>query len=182
MVLILSDDEDYSTNMVIDWLVYFKAPFIRINPTNAIHVKEISIGKGGYNMAFEVRMLNGEKVHIDTSKISAFWYRRGVFNMNTQCLPVTPDSYEVVNEINAEIRSQNRTLSDYFNFFFKHYGKHLGSYNDNMTNKLSNLGIAKSVGLDIPETRILNEKAAVTAFLKQHKKLIAKPASQGIYF
>jgi len=45
MLLILSDDHDESTNQVINWLLYLKIPYFRINDTCSILVDYLTTNK-----------------------------------------------------------------------------------------------------------------------------------------
>ncbi len=42
MILIISEENDYSTNEVIDWLSFYKKKYLRIN-TNEINDSNINI-------------------------------------------------------------------------------------------------------------------------------------------
>lgn len=43
MVLIISEEKDLITNDVIDWLIYYNYPFIRINPTTKVEIENFII-------------------------------------------------------------------------------------------------------------------------------------------
>ena len=42
-IFVLSDEDDGTTDEVLDWLSYYNYPFLRLNRTSEIHVKSIYI-------------------------------------------------------------------------------------------------------------------------------------------
>ena len=52
-ILIISNEEDSSTDDVIDWLKYRSIPFKRINPPNLFDVNIINAGPKGYSFKLE---------------------------------------------------------------------------------------------------------------------------------
>jgi hypothetical protein len=73
MILILSSDDDQSTNGVIDWIHFYGCEFIRINPSDII--SELHIDEN-FNCSFKV---NDKKVCL--KEVTSFWYRRGHLNL-----------------------------------------------------------------------------------------------------
>ena len=74
MILVLSEDKDYSTNQVLDWIKYFGKSYIRINGSNLITIKEIKITNTEVNVKFEVKLHNGEIIVVDSNEITFYWY------------------------------------------------------------------------------------------------------------
>ncbi len=71
MVLIFSEQADYSTFQVIRWLKSFHVDYFRLNKEDDVSVKKIDLLND--IMLFEV---NGKE--LDLSKINVVWYRRGL--------------------------------------------------------------------------------------------------------
>ena len=177
MILVLSEDKDYSTNQVLDWIKYFGKSYIRINGSNLITIKEIKITNTEVNVKFEVKLHNGEIIVVDSNEITSYWYRRGFFISKHEDIHIFDKIMQ--DELNAEIREQERTYLDYLNFYFVNNKRRLGNCEDNATDKLKNLQIAKSIGISIPDTRILGSKKELQEFFLKKGSLISKPASQG---
>ena len=70
MILILSMDMDKSTDDVIDWLIYFNLPFVRINSTDLVQYKEEIL----WSMNND-HLKIGNKV-MDLNSISVGWTRK----------------------------------------------------------------------------------------------------------
>src|SRR6187549_3771747 len=78
MVLIQSDSHDLSTQEVIDWLVYYNCPFVRINTEDKVTL--ISFTLNNQNTDFEIKIVKyktNEIFYLLYSEISFYWYRRG---------------------------------------------------------------------------------------------------------
>lgn len=69
MILIFSITDDYSTAMVINWLLHLKKKFIRINEDT--DAKLISITEKDF-----IININGKTIH--SNEITKIWYRRGI--------------------------------------------------------------------------------------------------------
>ncbi|WP_237274251.1 grasp-with-spasm system ATP-grasp peptide maturase [Tenacibaculum ovolyticum] len=176
MILILSDKFDQSTNAVIDWLLYFNYPFFRINENDLCEITEISIGLK------DKIILKVNNKTIDFDEISHYWYRRGEFNIQIPNFLFTNEVSMFEEEIDRNTKEEVITIVEFLNVFLNGK-KNLGSYFDNFTNKLSNLKIAKSCGLSIPETLISSKKELVKKFYdEENKKIITKALSQTIMF
>ncbi len=78
MVLIISDEYDLSTNLVIDYLKYNRVNFVRINDIDRVMIKNITISNGAINYQLIVSTSEG-LMEIDSDKIESYWYRRGWF-------------------------------------------------------------------------------------------------------
>lgn len=67
MVLILGEEQDETTNDVIDWLWYHGKEVIRINREDDVQIHELDAGKF---------VLHLEDQIIDSDQADSFWYRR----------------------------------------------------------------------------------------------------------
>ena len=171
MVLILSEEHDQSTNIVIDWLVHFKKPFIRINDTDSCTIKKI-------DLTTDEIIITVAGHEINFNDISAYWYRRGNFNI---ALPDDIPNHPFQDEIRRNLKRELSILVDYLHLALMKK-KHVGCFFDNYTNKLQHLILAKKCGLQIPNTLISSEKEVVIDFLDQEKEVITKAISETIMF
>ncbi len=189
MVLILTNEDDYSTNEVIDWLIHYNADFRRINGGEYLLIDEIEIGNSPEASDITIVTQDGERLSF--REIKAYWYRRGEIRIH-------PESH-IQNELFAlplkDIDSKNELKNgtgflDYFNGEIGDLSKYLnsylqgipsiGSFFHNYTNKLENLRIAESCGLTIPETLITGNKSNAAAFIVKHGRTIGKAIRNGI--
>src|SRR5690554_7302076 len=74
MILILSDENDISTEQVIDWLVFYKQKYIRLNRTDILTFEDIFLDENG---EFDFTIYTQRYGRFKYSEIDSFWYRRG---------------------------------------------------------------------------------------------------------
>ncbi|MCB9355610.1 MAG: hypothetical protein H6575_13660 [Lewinellaceae bacterium] len=74
MILIVSENEDHSTSQVIQWLIYYKAKFVRVNKGDTLTLQGVHISN---NKVCRFVFLSKERGKIDLGDITAIWYRRG---------------------------------------------------------------------------------------------------------
>lgn len=179
MVLILSEDKDYTTNIVIDWIDRLGSEFIRINPTNEIKIKSIDIDKKDFELEINI---NGKIKTLKSKDISSYWYRRGSLKEIPYNIEISNKYKKVgtlIHEINLESRQEYQALIETLNYCFENNVKSIGAYFHNSTNKLINLIIAKELGIDIPDSKVISEKKELIKFFNKHKRIISKQVGQG---
>ena len=142
MILILSEEQDQSTDDVIDWLIYYKKKFIRINYED--FVTRIYMDKSNINLCFENKIL-------DFDAINSFWNRRGLIN------------YEKLKKIGNTNDVQKRHLIDEWkiidNYIHFKLCKKKGIINPKENiNKLIVLDVAQAVGLLTPDFFIADKR------------------------
>jgi ATP-GRASP peptide maturase of grasp-with-spasm system len=173
MILIVSSSTDNSTNDVIDWLISWKAKFIRINETDNLAFINYDSTKGSL-----VIRVNGKEV--DLTDITGYWYRRGTAQDNVHSNEIAVNSeLEIDMQLyrERELRKVNQLLQLYL---FKL--PHIGSQSHNHTNKIHNLELARRAGMSVPSTIIATTKKQVQAFLKEHPEgIISKAIYQGFH-
>ncbi|CAM1356380.1 grasp-with-spasm system ATP-grasp peptide maturase [Tenacibaculum ascidiaceicola] len=176
MILILSDQFDQSTNVVIDWLKYFNVPFFRINENDLCEIVEISIGSIN-----RILIKINNKV-IDLNEVSSYWYRRGQFKIKIPKFLANNETAIFESKINKNTNEEIITIVEFVNIFLDNK-RSLGRYFDNFTNKLSNLRTAKLCGLSVPETIISSKKKQIKSFyVREKEEIITKALSQTIMF
>ncbi|WP_394758302.1 grasp-with-spasm system ATP-grasp peptide maturase [Flavobacterium sp.] len=171
MVLIISDKDDLSTHEVIDWLRYYKIPFLRISKEDNIIFNKIFLGNNETDIDFYINQ-NLYKL----TDFKAFWYRRGHYNF---FLKELEGNTSIIKQANAHLRTELKELADYFRSYVAE--RSINKYDDIYFNKLKTLKIAANLGIRIPESIITNEKKELLNFLKRKKNIITKNYSQGVF-
>jgi ATP-GRASP peptide maturase of grasp-with-spasm system len=167
MILIVSEEKDHTTNDVIDWLFSWQKPFLRINETDVINVKEIVINQKKTDIFFSV---NKEKTIYSIKKFTAYWYRRG--NIKLSISFINKD-FEISKEINNYLNLENSRLEHFFISQLNKIPNRIGSVFELNNNKLNNLIIAKEVGLLIPDAKIITTSEQLNLATK-NKQYISK--------
>lgn len=148
MVLILSQKDDFTTNLIQDWLYYYKKTFKRVNG----YFHDISF----HNEGVLLKSKEGEKeISVNINEITSYWYRRG----------------RVLKDIftnNPILNSENNITEEYISYLLESK-KSIGSFRTVDLNKLISLEIAKKTGLNIPDTYILETKNDVLNLLRNNR-------------
>lgn len=147
-VIIISESNDHFTDLVIEWLTNKVDDIIRINEEdkiNNLHIDMIS------NNSITIK---GRK--IDWHTVDYIYYRRGGFSIEKTKLP-NIKSEKVYSSVRYFLNWEWNVLNS---FLIEQLlpKETLGNFNHTPTNKLTNLSIAKAVGLKIPNTTITNVK------------------------
>lgn len=143
MLLIISNEQDTSTNHVIDWLIHYGVPFIRINGEDQFILQSFELS----DCSFECKLVNVKNNQIlDIKRVSAIWYRRGDVSLCESGVH-HHDYLGIV----SFIRQEYRVLHDFILNYFEGLPR-LDSYYRRSVNKLTVLSVAKSLGLMIPST------------------------------
>lgn len=170
MVLIISQDDERSTEDVINWLEFNNTPYIRLNNTSVLKFKKILIENDEYELVFEF-----DNKIINSSQIGNCWYRRGRLNFTFNYLEVKSD-FEIL--LNEQLKIENSFIIKFFHDYFNSKKFSLGSIFDNDTNKISNLFYANKFGLRVPDTLITSNKLDLIYFINKHKNIITKSIGQ----
>lgn len=170
MILLLSQEYEESTNNVIDWLEYYKADYIRCNGDK--------FGLDGF--FFQISNHQADKISslpVLPKDINVVWYRRWG-NMGGFSLIKDKDlDHEFCVSINNHLTHENTKLSHAFFSLFSHsfwLSKPAFYFPDD---KFLYLKTAKLVGINIPETYLLNSTLKLKEILMSGKKLITKSMS-----
>jgi ATP-GRASP peptide maturase of grasp-with-spasm system len=155
MLLILSEESDYSTSKVIDWLLFYKIKFIRVNKEDIINLE--------FKNDDIIFSLKNNKFLL--SNIKCFWYRRGFINLN------------VISTLNKEI--DNFLLEEISNIREYIYYKlnclpNINSFFNSNVNKLIVLDIARKIGLNSPSDYLVNSKIDLKRFINKNIEFSTK--------
>ena len=174
MILILTDQDEPTTDLVIDWLNFLKKKYIRISIENKITIQKVYQVSGNFEALFTVEVGNKKEI-IDTKSIQSYWYRRSElylyrFELEKNFNLKRKEQKSIQKHLDFEHLEQLRILYDILD------RKHrINSYKDNRISKLDILQKAQSVGLLIPNTIICNDKETLkTFYFENNCQLITK--------
>ena len=154
MILILSEEKDLSTVHIIEWLLYWGIPFVRINQEDRISIKRISIN---VQRKSEIILVKNGKEEISINQIKAYWYRRGFFfDEAIKCKPAQNDLI-AQEKVLSYMEEEQKKCFEYLNFVLDGLPR-IGTFDTRRVNKLKILHLAWQFGLEIPETLISSEK------------------------
>lgn len=176
MTLIFSESNDYSTNNVIDWLIFnFKVRFKRINTNNTTSLLLNTFSNDFNCNTFNIEI---ENQSINNHTIKSIWYRRGSLKLFKQNLLLENDIQIKINDI---INYENRSLSTFINYLLQPM-VNIGNPFTQDINKLYMLDIAQKVGLSVPVTTIVSKKEYLINFKNQYDKIICKTIGAALNF
>lgn len=146
MVFILSNKNDFTTNLVQDWLYHYGKDATRINS----YITDLSFRTNNIFIKSET----GEQINLND--IKSFWYRKGrvikPVNMNHQT-----------------IKSEFEITEGYISYLLGEK-KGIGNYQQAMNlNKLIVLQTARKNGLNIPDTYVLDNKEDLSNLISENK-------------
>ncbi|KQM27571.1 hypothetical protein [Chryseobacterium sp. Leaf201] len=161
MVLILSNKNDFTTNLVQDWLYYYGKEVTRINS----FIKDLSFKTN------DIFIESDAGKEISLNGIKSFWYRKGRI--------IQPK-----NTKHQTIKSEFEISEGYISYLLEDK-KGIGRYQQAMNlNKLIVLQIAKKNGLNIPNTFILDNKTDLLNLISENKdkKFVTKMKTESSMF
>lgn len=172
MILIITDNNDYSTCEVIDWLDFFKEKYIFI--TDSDFIETVNIDCDGQ---FSLR--TKEKV-IKEKSIKAVWYRRGFLNYMHENVNIKINK-SLNNAINQFLKQEKKNILEYVYWRLSHF-RHINSLPLSNVNKLIVLDIAKKVGFRVPNSIVTNNMEHSVLFSRSTKHgSITKAISPGFF-
>lgn len=174
MILIFSDQNDYSTVKVMEYLFYMNEQVFRINREDTVDA-QFHIDVSNQN-CFEIEfVINGKPVSM--SQVKSIWFRRGGFYFRE----IGSDRIKkykklMKRQINSYLSEEQITLN---NFIYEHLlsngnWKVLGNPMVMNTRKLSVLRMASRLGLNIPRTLITTKRSDLINFINENEEVITK--------
>ncbi|WP_053002183.1 grasp-with-spasm system ATP-grasp peptide maturase [Kordia jejudonensis] len=177
MNFIFSEETDFSTNRVIDWLYYYNSKyekFIGYGESKDLYTfndKKYSITFGGKNnIESNSIFTNNENVNINST-----WFRRPYKYADhfSSDFDYEENAYPAGKLHNA-INSRFKVFWDFIGYKLEEY-HHLGSFQTNSLNKPIVLHEAQKLGLIIPKTIVTNSLDDLHSFfIDCNKKIITK--------
>jgi ATP-GRASP peptide maturase of grasp-with-spasm system len=174
MILIISNGHsEPTTDNVIDWLLYYKADFIRLNSEDAVDKTSrlsISIDK-------DIMTIGGQQIRMDD--INVIWYRRWYEYRNVGIRAANAHQRQLLREMFAEAED----LLFYIYYALQDKLWLCNPLVNKTHNKLYALHLAHRIGLKIPATFIANHTDEVINFLTKQGNIITKPIGDPyVYF
>jgi len=192
LIYIFSNTGDSTTNLVLDWLRFYKEKFIRIN-SNDTTSKIDSLILDKYRKLFDKlseKSINGLVASDQVIKKDVFWFRRP----SNQLIKILCQKDIQMEDVIFPKFSNDKTYFNSFNNNYKHYLKtffhvilddentRIGSYHNNSMNKINVLRKAEKIGINVPSyivTRDLNELEDF--FNKNDNDIICKSLFEVVY-
>jgi ATP-GRASP peptide maturase of grasp-with-spasm system len=174
MILIFSEENDLSTDEVVDWLLNNNKTFLRLNSTSGLKIDRAFLSENKWEIVLEHGTFR-----IDLSKLTSFWYRRGRFHFEQKAVETRDETINV--GLNSHTATELYKLEELIHSRLKEL-KHLGSFEENYINKLNVLQLANKCGLKVPSTIITTNKREVFEFSKKNKgRIITKAIKDRIH-
>jgi ATP-GRASP peptide maturase of grasp-with-spasm system len=180
MILIFSERNDLTTNLVCDWLVLFQKEFLRINKEDTIEFNSYYLEKNKLQLIF-----NLENTSYSLSDFKTIWFRRGGFNFKLGISPNFNHSvfFEDYSKIRDFVIDENRTFSEFIQAHVESFPNSFGSFAKRNLNKLLVLRKAQKYGLKIPDELITSSKKDLLEFyIKCDERLISKAIKENISY
>jgi ATP-GRASP peptide maturase of grasp-with-spasm system len=156
---------DYSTEEVADWIQYLGQDVLRINGIDLLNREGLSLSS---NEVDEDDMISGVKL----ADIDAIWYRRWIDYGAFDDVPIKDDS-RLYSQINAYRRKEFNSLTNALKIKVRNI-KSLGhgAYGKSGKSKFEQSLIAQSIGINIPDTIITDNKETLIQFLEKNNNSI----------
>ncbi|WP_459210161.1 ATP-grasp domain-containing protein [Aquimarina rhabdastrellae] len=147
MILILSQSEfEISTEQVIDWLLHFNISYVKINSDQRLDILK------------------------DFDDYKSVWYRRWD---NSKNFKIELNSIKSTSILKNNLLYNQKAKSDFF--FHKLRSSYWLSHPKNVyINKLIVLDIAETIGFNIPNYTLVNNKKRLVEFKKNNQRIITK--------
>jgi ATP-GRASP peptide maturase of grasp-with-spasm system len=178
MIVIFSNSFEPSTNAVIEWLMYFKKPFIRINPDDgtmtSLKLSHQRLAKGTNQTDFQ---FNYKQFTVSLKDVEAYWFRRGD-------IPPYKRQFNLANAFKkrfqklfyGQLTEEMGALNDYLFHLFRKVPRRLGDPKYACVNKMIVLDIAAGLGLATPNSYIVSKKKHVESIMNDDgKAVVTKP-------
>lgn len=166
-VLIISMQNEKSTDEVLRYLLHFKVPFIRINDEDLANKVEIKIGKD------DILKFSFDNGNLDLKEIGATWYRRGKLRLESANINVKLDAIGI-NYYQQYFNYYREELNYVYDYIYERLKGiiHINSFLDNKISKLNQLFVAKKNGLAIPETLVTNSLQEISKVTEKEDQIL----------
>lgn len=174
MILIITDNQDQTTMLTIDWLLSYEEKLI-IHNREYCQIYELVIRNN--DISFNLII---DDNNVSSSSVRSYWYRRGNINFDNNELLMPLIQKKEIGKLNF-IREESRDLSRaIMKEISKKHG--LGNFEDNNINKLEVLQTANLYDLIIPETLVTSFRTKLHSTIKENQKSITKAIRNGGYY
>lgn len=163
MILVISNEADYSTSQVVNWLHFYNADFIRVNQEDLLDIEFPQEDILFRNHDFSFRL----------SDIKSVWYRRGFLNFT-------------INKIGEKQLDHFRKcefvkLQQYINYKLGEL-PNINNFLNIDVNKLIVNEVAKKNGLLVPEEYLLDNKSSLLQLLPKGNFVTKSITGSSMFF
>jgi ATP-GRASP peptide maturase of grasp-with-spasm system len=174
-IIIVSEENDFSTSNVIEWLLSRGAKVYCLNVEDSLRIKNLDLKQREVTLISE---RHGE-ILFSPNTIKAFWYRRGDLSIQYS-KPVIPDEWDILLPCIMESFHEGATNLKKVIYTFLQEFKSIGNFDtDCDVNKLANLRLAELSGFGTPDSYIITSRTELIELLERHEKLVVKPYTEG---
>lgn len=164
MILIKSNEQDYSTTQVIKWLQHLEKPYLRINDTTPIN----NITTEGDDI-----MITTPTASFNTKDIQRYWYRRGAWASTQQGVLGTIKEKWLHHYLKYFTKEAERDIVELIESQLEKNA--LNTFlNSSNINKTKVLKSCRALDIAVPETIVTNTRAGVSSFIEAHGDVITK--------
>ncbi len=172
-LLVQSSSTDASTNDVLDWLYYLAdgpSTVIRLNDTGYIRAITMHINNREQNIT-----LKTPNRELTLDELDARWFRRGRLSFRSVAFSKpNHESFALALHTRRYVDAEADVVYSFIENNLDRYTASLNKQADDAVNKLDMLQLAAQLELDIPDTLVTNERAALHRFALKHPLLITK--------
>jgi len=165
LILIFSRETELSTSNVLLWLKSYKESYIRITEHTKIVIDKLYLANSGYDVNFKI---DGQLLSL--SNVKSFWIWHGNI-YNTFVNKFKENNYP--DGVLQAFKSDRKTLMEYVKYCIESKSG-LGKFSKQNSNKLIYLSKAQEIGMNIPETFVINNKKDLTKLIEENGLLITK--------
>lgn len=176
MILVISKENDQSTDLVVNWLKYFKQKVVRLNAGDALKIHSIRF-EPKISIKFSVK----DGVILDSNEIKGYWYRRGEKSSFLEPYNISLKNINLKKHIISYIREGQLVNVDFLFYVLRKSTLSVGNIDNSENNKLIHLAIAKSLGIKIPSTYVLSDLNEVSRACSQ-QDIVSKSTSNGFFY
>ena len=171
MILILSENDDVSTDYTIEWFHHLDIPFIRLNTEDLRNsVAQIEFKDSELQVFF---IFKGQKFSLN--EIKGVWFRRSFLDFKSGFFESPEKGDEIVRQVYELLNRENETLISFLVTRLTQL-RSLNSQQEYNANKLQSLLYAQKAGLNIPQTLIATDKHQVhNVFGEGNENIVCKP-------
>ena len=168
MILIQTDEYDYHTYILVDYLKHHKIKYQILNQNVKVEFNNLS--QNNNEIDFEISINNKT---IKYSTIASFWFRRySIFfdNMET----IKSHILTKYADIKQHFKVETEGVIEFVDYLLENHKNAIGNYSNRNFNKMIGLEIAKKVGFKIPHNYIVTKPNDLNKFRKSNTDIITK--------
>jgi len=173
MILIFSKSElEPSTNMVIDWLEYYKADYLRINGNEIFE-------RYTYQLEDTWKVIDSTSIKVipEPDLVKVVWNRRWLDQSYLRLQSSKFKDSRLANQYNQFVTSEYWSLRKFFSYYYRK-SFWIDPESAIQVNKLMVLEKAKEYGLAVPLTLVTGTKNELGHFMRKFGPIIVKSISE----